>query len=408
MVELLRRKFIVISVSAVFIVVFAIGLFSNLSNYSQIGKNANELLYILAENDGYFPREDDHDFKYKLPPKISPEAPFSTRFFTLKLDEGENLIEVDTGKVSSISRDQALSYASGVLQSGKKNGITDEYKYLVVNKDYGSLMIFVNVGRELQIFYSFLRNSIIIGVIAIIAVFIIVLIFSKKAIAPIAESYEKQKQFITNAGHELKTPLAIINTNAEVIEMNYGESQWTKSIHNQVHRLSSLVESLVSLTRMDEEKNQLIKKEFSLSELVEEIAGQFLETSRIKGKELVIDVEEGINYYGNEESLGQVLSILIDNALKYSLEDDSITVKLKRKGNKYILQTINRTENLNLENYDVLFERFYRADTSRNSKLEGYGIGLSVAKATVLKHKGKISAERLDGNKIIFTVQLQK
>ncbi|MDY0235789.1 MAG: HAMP domain-containing sensor histidine kinase [Gudongella sp.] len=406
MIEILRRKFIVISVSAAFIVVFVIGFFSNLSNYSQIGRNADELLYILAENDGYFPKEDEHDLIYKLPPKISPEAPFSTRFFTVKMDEEESVIEVDTGKISSISTKQALTYANEVLESEKKSGFEGEYKYLVVNKDYGSLLVFVNIGQDLQIFYSFLKSSIMTGVIGIIGVFIIVLVFSKKAIAPIAESYEKQKQFITNAGHELKTPLAIINTDAEVIEMNYGESQWTKSIHNQVRRLSNLVESLVSLTRMDEEKNQLLKNEFSLSELVLETAEEFHEISTVKGKELVLEVEKGINYVGNEESLGQLVAILIDNALKYGLKDDSITVRLKRQGKKCFLQTTNRSENLSVGNYDVLFERFYRADSSRNSKLEGYGIGLSVAKAIVAKHKGKISAESLDGDKIIFTVQL--
>jgi signal transduction histidine kinase len=157
---------------------------------------------------------------------------------------------------------------------------------------------------------------------------------------------------------------------------------------------------------MDEEKNQLLKNEFSLSELVLETAEEFHEISTVKGKELVLEVEKGINYVGNEESLGQLVAILIDNALKYGLKDDSITVRLKRQGKKYFLQTTNRSENLSVGNYDVLFERFYRADSSRNSKLEGYGIGLSVAKAIVAKHKGKISAESLDGDKIIFTVQL--
>ena len=406
MVKILRRKFIIISVSAVFIVVFVIGLLNNVSNYSQIGKNADELLNILAENDGYFPRQDLQDPQFKLPPKMSPEAPFSTRFFTVKMDEKGNPIEVDTGKISSTTTNQALTYANTVLQSHKKSGFADEYKYIIVHKKYGSLLVFVNVGRELQMFYSFLQSSILIGLIGIFAVFIIVLVFSKRAIAPIAESYEKQKQFITDAGHELKTPLAIINTNTEVLEMNYGESQWTKSIHNQVHRLSSLVESLVSLTRMDEDKYQLSNDEFSLSDLVSETAEQFREMSTLNNKELVLEIEENLNYYGNEKSIGQLVSILIDNSLKYGLKDGPITVKLTKQGKKYILQTTNRAENLSIGNYDILFERFYRADSSRNSKSEGYGIGLSVAKAIVLKQKGKITAESPDGKTIVFTVQL--
>lgn len=406
MVEILRKKFIIISVSAVVVVVFVIGLFSNLSNYSQIGRNADELLNILTENDGYFPKPNDKNFKYQLPPKISPEAPFSTRFFTVKTDIGDNIIEVDIGEISSTSTDQALKYANNVLQSEKNSGFIDNYKYSVVNKDYGSLLVFVNVERDLQIFYSFLKNSIITGVIAIISVFIIVLAFSKKAIAPITESYEKQKQFITDAGHELKTPLAIINTNVEVIEIDSGETQWTKSIHNQVLRLSNLVESLVSLTRMDEEKTQLKNNAFSLSDLVLETAEQFGEMSKICNKKLILEVEENINYYGNEQSISQLVSILIENALKYGLEDNEIKVELKKQGKKIVLQTTNRVENLIIGNYDIFFDRFYRADSSRNSKLEGYGIGLSIAKAIVLKHKGKITADSKDGKTIIFTVQI--
>lgn len=406
MVEKLRRKFIIISVSATFLVIFVIGLFNNVSNYAQIGRNADNLLHILVENDGFFPKQDLHDLRYALPPKMSPEAPFSTRYFTVKMDEIKNPIEVDTGKISSITTNQALTYANMVLQSKKKSGFADAYKYIIVKKDYGTLLVFVDVGRELQIFNSFLSSSILTGLLGILAVFLTVLVFSKRAIAPIVESYEKQKQFITDAGHELKTPLAIINTNAEVLEMHYGESQWIQSINNQVVRLSNLVESLVSLTRMDEDSYKLVYKEFSLSDLVAGTAEQFDEISTMYDKEIVVDIEENSNYFGNEQSIGQLVSILLDNSLRYGLKDSVIQVVLKKQGKKYILQTTNEAENLRIGNYDILFERFYRADSSRNSKLAGYGIGLSVAKAIVLKHKGKITAESPDGEKIVFTVKL--
>ena len=406
MVEKLRRKFIIISVSATFLVIFVIGLFNNVSNYAQIGRNADNLLHILVENDGFFPKQDLHDLRYALPPKMSPEAPFSTRYFTVKMDEIKNPIEVDTGKISSITTNQALTYANMVLQSKKKSGFADAYKYIIVKKDYGTLLVFVDVGRELQIFNSFLSSSILTGLLGILAVFLTVLVFSKRAIAPIVESYEKQKQFITDAGHELKTPLAIINTNAEVLEMHYGESQWIQSINNQVVRLSNLVESLVSLTRMDEDSYKLVFKDFSLSDLVAGTAEQFDEISTMYDKEIVVDIEENSNYFGNEQSIGQLVSILLDNSLRYGLKDSVIQVVLKKQGKKYILQTTNEAENLRIGNYDILFERFYRADSSRNSKLAGYGIGLSVAKAIVLKHKGKITAESPDGEKIVFTVKL--
>ena len=408
MVEKLRKKFILISVSAVFVVVFIIALSSNLANYAQIERNADELLDVLVENDGYFPKKVNHDFEFKLPPKMSPEAPFSTRFFTVKTDNQGNIFEVDTGKISAASNEQALNYANNVLNSKKTSGFIDDYKYKIANKEYGLLIVFVDVGRDLQIFYSFLRSSLIIGLIGIVAVFIIVLIFSKRAIAPIAESYEKQKQFITDAGHELKTPLTIISTNTDVLEIENGENQWTKSIHNQVLRLSNLVESLVSLTRMDEEKNQLTKKNFSLSDLVLGTAEQFQELSKSYDKDLVLNIEKGISYYGDEQSIILLTSILLDNALKYALKGSSISISLNKLGKHYILQTINQADDLNVGSYDIFFERFYRSNSSRNSKSGGYGIGLSLAKSIVLKHKGKIKAESLDGKTIIFSVQLQK
>lgn len=406
MVERLRRKFIILSVSAVFTVVFAIGFFSNVFTYLQIGRNADELLNVLAENDGLFPISEFHDFPYPLPPKMSPETPFSTRFFTVKMDRSNTLIAVDTGKISSITNGQALAYANRIMQSERKNGYLDSYKYIVEQKGYGSLLVFVNVERDLKMFYSFLLASSTIGAIVILAVFIIVLIFSRKAIAPIAESYEKQKQFITDAGHELKTPLAIINANTEVLEIQHGESQWIESIFNQVHRLSNLIESLVSLTRMDEDTYLLKVKEFSLSALVAETAEQFREMSIAYDKDLVVEVENTCNYSGNAQSISQLVSILIDNALKYGTKGRPIHLRVQKQGKRYILQTINEAGALHKGSYAILFERFYRADSSRNSNCEGYGIGLSVAKAIVLKHKGKISAESPDGKTLVFTVQL--
>lgn len=406
MAEELRRKFILISLSAVFVVVFGIGLFSNLSNYFQITRNADVLLDVLTSNNGYFPKLDNFNEKDRLPPKLSPEAPFSTRFFTVKIDGEDNLLEIDTGKVSSTTTDQALSYANQVLEKGKNSGFIDDYKYRISSKDYGSLVVFLDMERDLQIFYAFLINSIIIGLIAIASVFMIVLFLSKKAIAPIVEGYEKQKQFITDAGHELKTPLTIINTNTEVLEMTHGESQWTKSIHNQVMRLSNLVESLVSLTRMDEEKNRILKKDFSISDLTLETIEEFQAVSNTYEKEIISHIDQNISYYGDEQLISQLIFILLDNALKYSSNERAIEVSLKKQGKRVILKTANEAENLHLGNYDILFERFYRADMSRNRKLGGYGIGLSVAKAIVQKHKGKISAESSDGKVLVFTVQL--
>lgn len=405
MVETLRRKFIVISVSTVFIVLFVMAGFINWSNYAQIGRHADDVLNVLIENNGYFPKKNNHKDGYALPPKMSPEAPFSTRFFTAKADTSGNIISADTSKISAASTKEALEYAAKVLKSGKSGGFVEGYKFTVAQKKYGALIIFVDCNRDLEMFYSFLQNSVIICVVGILAVFILVLIFSQKAIAPVAESYEKQKQFITDASHELKTPLAIISTNTDVLEMECGESEWIKSIRHQVSRLSELVGNLVSLTRMDETGNTLLKTDFSLSDAVSESAEPFEALAQSRSKALLLDIQKNISYCGNEQTIRQLVSILLDNAIKYGAENSSITMSLKKQGKRCVLQTINAAEDLKKGNNDMLFERFYRADNSRNSKTGGYGIGLSIAKAIVLKHKGKISAESPDGKIIIFMAQ---
>lgn len=406
MAEKLRRKFILVSVGAVSIVVFTIALFSNLINYTQILNHSDELLVLLAENDGHFPMKEEPSKEYQLPPKISPEAPFSTRFFTVRLDNNRNVVETDTGKIASISTTEAFQYANKALQKGKSSHFIDHYRYLIVDQGDRSLIIFMDVERELEMFYTFLKNSLLICLIGTLAVFILVSLFSKRAIRPIVESYEKQKQFITDASHELKTPLAIINTNTEVLEMEYGESQWTKSTQNQITRLSGLVESLITLTRMDEEKMELLKTEFSLSDLIIKIAEQFKEWGNNQNKNLHLEVEDSISYYGNEESFSQLITILIDNAFKYSPKDSEIIISLKKQGKGIIFQTINQADHLSIGNYEQLFERFYRLDQSRNSQIGGQGIGLSIAQAIVKQHKGKIKAESPDGKTMVLTVQL--
>ncbi len=398
----LRRKFIIISMSAVFIVLFLITAVIDLTNYYQISRNSDDLINIIAENDGMFPKHKDNKGNYDLPPKMSKETPFSTRFFTARFGKENNLMAVDTGNVSAISSNQAVKYANSVFTSGKKEGITDDYKYKIISTDYGNLIVFIDISNELRMFNDFLINSITIFFVGICAIFILIYVFSKSAIKPIVESYEKQKQFITDASHELKTPLAVINTNADVLEMECGESEWTKSIHRQIERMSKLISGLIMLSRMDEESNKIIKTEFSISDAVNEAAEPFKEMAELKNKKINLNIQKNLTYNGDEEMIRQLIYILLDNAIKYSKENSDINLSLNRYVNKCIIKVQNESENLKKGKYDKLFERFYRLDSSRNSKKGGYGIGLSIAKSIVLKHKGKITAESLDGK--IFTI----
>lgn len=405
MAKKLRRKFIIIAVSAVFVVLLLLAGVINLAYYQQMEEHSEELLEILAENEGYFPKKKDNK-DYDLPPHMSEETPFSTRYFTVKTDKNDECIMVDTGKIRSVSTSDAAAYAKELLQKDEESGFYKNYMYLISEKNYGNLTIFLDCSMELRSFFLLIRISSLVCITGTLAVFLLVLILSPKAIAPVVKSYEKQKQFITDASHELKTPLAIINTNTEVIEMEQGENDWTKSIHNQVNKLSKLVENLIVLSRMDEEKHELQKTDFSISDAVEETCEAFQSLAVSNNKRILLQVEKNLTYCGNESSLRQLLSILLDNAVKYGASGSLILVTLKKQGSKYILETSNEAEGLKTGSYDIIFERFYRMDTSRNSKSGGYGIGLSIANAIVKKHKGKITANSPDGKKLVITVIL--
>ena len=264
--------------------------------------------------------------------------------------------------------------------------------------------------------------------------------FSGKILKPVSESYEKQKRFITDASHEIKTPLTIIDANTEVIEMMEGENEWTNSTRKQVARLTSLTEKLVFLSRMDEEATKLEMLEFSLSDAILDTAEPFKAVARTKGKKLTIDVTDKILYTGDEKTIRQLVSILLDNAMKYSgcsnasfeksninktnlnkttqTQNDCVTtinpapeieISMKPSGRNRIItvwNTVDETANIKKGRQDMLFERFYRTDTSHNSKTGGFGIGLSAAYAIVKAHKGKITAESKDGRSIKFTIVL--
>ncbi|EGL35505.1 ATPase/histidine kinase/DNA gyrase B/HSP90 domain protein [Parvimonas sp. oral taxon 110 str. F0139] len=276
---------------------------------------------------------------------------------------------------------------------------------MVENTDKGKLIAFVDVVKDFDVFYSNLGNSVIISLLVLGLVTFFSYVLSKKAVAPMVQAYEKQNAFITDASHELKTPLAIIKTSADVLEMEGGESKWTGNIHKQVNRLNGLIGNLISLTKLDE-SDDLDKMDFSFSDVLNDCITDVKDYALSLDKNIVTDIEDGISFKGNEKLIRQVIGILLDNAIKYAKENSDINVRLTKQNKKIVFTVENEADNLEIKNYNILFERFYRADSSRNSKTGGYGIGLSIAQSIVLKHKGKISADSFDGEKIAFTVKL--
>lgn len=400
----LRKKFIYFSVGIISIVILAILAFVNVANFYNLKHSSDELLKTLIENNGVMPSfavvNENADEKKTLYLKN-----FSNRFFTVRTDNQKNIVTVNTDDVFFTSASDAVDYAKEVLAKGKHSGYYKGFKYMVENTDKGKLIAFVDVVKDFDVFYSNLGNSVIISLLVLGLVTFFSYVLSKKAVAPMVQAYEKQNAFITDASHELKTPLAIIKTSADVLEMEGGESKWTGNIHKQVNRLNGLIGNLISLTKL-EESDDLDKLDFSFSDVLNDCITDVKDYALSLDKNIVTDIEDGISFKGNEKLIRQVIGILLDNAIKYAKENSDINVRLTKQNKKIVFTVENEADNLEIKNYNILFERFYRADSSRNSKTGGYGIGLSIAQSIVLKHKGKISADSFDGEKIVFTVKL--
>lgn len=433
MIKKLRKRFIMAAMLALVIVLEAVMVTINVVNDTRLTRRADEMTQMIADSDGKVPgfsepsdsghsqmsKSDDAASKTNSterkmePPKdekrqsdFSPETPYETRYFTVTLDENGVITDSNIDAIAAVTEKTAESMAEKVYQKEKTQGYLDVYRYYQTKKDGETLIIFLDCRRELDTMRTFFAVSFGVSGLGLLAVFCLVVVFSRMVFRPVAESYEKQKQFITDASHEIKTPLTIIDANTEVIEMELGENQWTKSTKNQVRRLSVLTRQLVTLARMDETGENVKRQEFSISDAVAACVEPFAAPARTQHKELECEIQEQLRYCGEERSIRQLVDILLDNAVKYTPEGGRIQVRLWKKGGKICLQVYNDTEEIRQGNLDCIFERFYRMDASRNSQKGGSGIGLSVARAVVTAHKGKITAYSEDGKSIRVTAVL--
>lgn len=417
MIKKLQTRFIFISMLSIVLVLTIIMTAVNFLNYQRVSANADHTLQFLSENSGDFPQipHPEHEDKQprELPePKnskpwnMSPEMPYETRYFSVLLTEDGHVLSIDTRKIAAIDDETASDYAIQIWNSKKTSGFHSCYRYLMKTSIDGIHITFLDCSRNLDTFRSFLLTSILVSLLGLCSVLILVIFFSKIVMKPISESYEKQRRFITDAGHELKTPVTIIDANCEILEMEYGETEWTQGIQKQTSRLTQLTSQLIYLSRMEEPENQLQKIDFCISDLIEDTIQSFQALAAAQNKTFSSQITPLLSYYGDEGSIRQLVSLLLDNAIKYSPPQSCIEITLEKRGRNIYFMIYNTAEQISRENLSRLFDRFYRTDTSRNSETGGYGIGLALARAITDAHKGKISAESKDGVSLLITVSL--
>lgn len=426
----LRRKFILVAMGAVTVVLTLIIAGINVVNYSHVCKMADARLDYILAGKGSIDWEDESrtDFgnggdtstgmvadgdragaRVGHFEGMTAESPFDTRYFTVTLVEGQ-VVDVNTARIAAVGAKRAARIAMGLDSKGLTSGFSGNYRYTTTAQGEKTTYVFVDCSRELASFHSFLNASVAISCIGWLAVLTIVTVASGAVIRPMVESYSKQKRFITDASHEIKTPLAVIDAANEVQEIENGESEWTQSIHEQVARLTALTERLVFLARMDEGSAGFTMASIDLSEAVDKAAAPFESVAVSRGKRLSMSVATGVRAHADAAAVTQVVELLLDNATRYASEGSVIELSLRAvsrgagKGSAELVVS-NAVDELPEGDLDRLFDRFYRADVSRSSKTGGSGVGLSVVRAIAEAHGGSATVSGHD-HQITFTVRL--
>ncbi len=339
-------------------------------------------------------------------PGGGPEARFTTRFFAVYSDASGEMEVISRDYIYSIDEETAKVYTEAVLRKGREKGYYGDYRYHVKIDDAGSTVLFLNVTSALQFMKSLLLISLGIGFSSLLVVFILVVCFSRYAVRPYMKNMERQKRFITDAGHELKTPITSIATSADIAAMEYEEDEWIANIQRQTARLTRLVGELVALSRMDEEIPFPDKSTFSLSDAAWETAEPFAVRAKAEEKTYHQKIEENLTFYGDRNSIQQLISILLDNAVKYTAAAGEIRLDIYRKRRRIRIEVANTCDLPDTVELERLFDRFYRVDEARSAKTGGTGIGLAMAQAIAETHGGKIRAERTGKNAVCFRVIL--
>ena len=421
MIKRLRRKFIIMATIGVLVVLGgALGLINTIA-YMRMNQQVMSVLTYIIHNNGAVPQKiggDDGSF-FSDPSwtEETPEFAYQIRFFSVLVNASGYAEKIDIQHIASFSEKEAIEYARTTVAEARENGTKQgffkknraSYAYMIQPNDDGSfLIVILDCTRDVAAVTSFMRYSLWFGLGCVILYVIILAAMCNVAIRPFVRNMENQKRFITNAGHELKTPIAIISANAEAIEMLNGQSQWTDSILKQVRRLSNLIQNLIMLSKMGERSQvDLVITDVNLSETVHAVADSLQQRAIDAEKTLNTDIADGIHVKGDSKCLYELVNILVDNAVKYCDDKGTIDVSLRRPrlGKGAIVAVTNTYADGANVDYSRFFERFYRGDTSHNSQKAGYGIGLSMAEELTKLMGGKINVS-YKAQRITFTVRL--
>lgn len=336
------------------------------------------------------------------PPDEIPFLELST-FYSVVLSKDGQILKVDTSELSTGSVDELTELALKIVESGKENGIENHLIYRMADKSSYTLVAFLNNAVMMKSAGTLMNYTLIFGSAALVLMFFLARYLADRIVAPLEEGYQRQKQFVSDAGHELKTPVAAVNANLELLSREIGPNPWLSNIQYENERMLSLVIQLLDLAKAENAAPPM--ETLDLSRLV---CGESLPFETVAyEKRLVLNsaISEDIYVYGNSVQLKQLTSILLDNAIHYGGGGKEVRLTLAKEKNHAVLAVVNDGEEISPEQKKQLFERFYRTDLARTGEERRYGLGLAIAKAIIVTHKGSIDVQCYDG-KVEFTVKI--
>ncbi|MGN0690382.1 MAG: sensor histidine kinase [Oscillospiraceae bacterium] len=371
----LQFRFVLLSLTALIILQSLIVSFSIFRNYQQINIRADHIIMLTSK---------------------SPDSPelIGAEYFFVEYYLKDKTFRTDLTHTSSVTESSAIGYAKTIIEKKTDKGYTDDFRYLVRRKKGSIQIVFLSRSASLEAFRNNRETLILISIIGIGVMAVLLVIVSGKVVEPIVRNHEKQKEFITSASHELKTPLTIIHADAQLLESDIGENEWLSDIIKQTERMTEMTHRLVYLSRVEEQDGNFVKIDFPISDLAEEITQSYRAVAQNQGKTYSVDIQKELTCCGDEKAIRELMTALLDNAFKYSTADGHIGVKLCYERHEIIYSVENTVSDIDNTRIKKFTERFYRADTS--DKVKGFGIGLSIARAVAEGHKGKLSVELSD------------
>jgi len=406
MIRSLRWKFIISAMLSLLGTLAFLCIAINVGHYFAVVDRMDKAIRLLYQNNGIFPMPDaDPKPMSAFDFQVRPETPFETRYVIVKLTDSQEVRSVNMEHVAALDRQTVLERISRIMDSGAERGFVDYYRFGVFqNEGGGSTIIGIDCFLQLQETYNMIRITLIVSLACAVIVFVLLVFGSKRVIRPFVENLERQRKFVTDASHELKTPLAILSADMGLLEDSYGKNRWLESAQVQISRLDRLIRNLVELARTEETVAEESVTTFCVSEVAWASVDAFQSLAESAGKALTADIAGDVRLQGIQDNLFRLFSILLDNAVKYCDPGGTIHLSLIQRRRNVYISISNPCAGVDTSRLPRYFDRFYRADSSRARTTGGYGIGLSTARAIVTRHRGRITARYANGIITFFAV----